>query len=79
MQHHSGARQWRHPCETCGNPDVGYRRMHSKISKNNHKYFISENRVGPEVTADELLDMVNRADGSVIVCNNCGVIREVDG
>lgn len=74
-----GAAQWRHPCEDCGNPDTGLRRMHSEVSRYNHEYFIDEDRVAEHVTADQLLAMLDRADGALIVCNNCNTIREVDG
>lgn len=75
----SGAAQWRVACEDCGNPDIDYRRMHSEVSRNNHEYFIEEERVPDSVTADQLLAMLERAAGAIIVCNNCGTIREVDG
>lgn len=45
MRHHSGARQWRVPCEECGNPVSDRKRMHSQVSKSNLSFFISERRV----------------------------------
>lgn len=76
--HHSGARQWRHPCD-CGNSEIGSRRMHSEVSKNNASYFISESRVGENISEDDLRGMLGRADGSLICCNHCGALRVVDG
>lgn len=77
-QHHSGARQWRVACSTCGKPEVEHLRMHSQVSQANAEYFISENRVGENVTEDQLRAMHDRADGALVVCNNCNTIREVD-
>jgi len=49
MRQHSGARQWRHPCQCLeGRRTPGStkeHRMHSQVSQANAEYFISEGRL----------------------------------
>lgn len=79
---HSGARQWRADCDCA--PDVAaerrtqkWERMHSQVSKANAKYFVSENRIDKDISQGELRQRVNQADGTVLVCNVCGKLKEV--
>lgn len=54
--------------------------MHSQVSKSNLSFFISEDRVDADVDEDDLrsrLDRADRRDEALVVCNNCGTIREV--
>jgi len=77
VRNHSGARQWRVACEDCGNPVSDRKRMHSQVSKSNLSFFISEDRVDDDIDEDDLRGRLERADGALVVCNNCGTIREV--
>lgn len=73
----SGARQWHVPCPECGPEKISTDlRMHSEVSGSNLKFFISEGRV--DVSRDELRERYEAADGTLVVCNNCGHIQEVD-
>lgn len=79
---HSGARQHRAECDCL--PEVAeerhsqpWVRMHSQVSKANHEFFISEGRVDDSLTAEDLLERWEEADGTLIVCNVCGSIKEV--
>jgi hypothetical protein len=76
--HHSGATQWRVICDHCGNPVSDCLRMHSQISKSNLTYFIEEDRLREDLDESDLLERYQRAAGALVVCNNCGTIREVD-
>jgi rubrerythrin len=51
--------------------------MHSQVSKANAKYFVSENRIDKDISQGELRQRVNQADGTVLVCNVCGKLKEV--
>lgn len=79
---HSGARQWRADCDCA--PDVAaerrtqkWERMHSQVSKANAKHFISEGRIDKDISQEGLRQRVNQADGTVLVCNVCGKLKEV--
>jgi len=76
--HHSGAQQWRVTCEYCGNPVSDRLRMHSQVSRANLSYFIEEDRLRRDLDESALLERYQRADGALVVCNNCGTIREVE-
>jgi hypothetical protein len=53
--------------------------MHSQVSGRNASYFISEGRLcRDDVDAGDLEEMVLETDGSIIVCNRCGRLKEVD-
>jgi len=67
----AGAKQWRIECphiderprETC---------MASEITANNKGHWARENRVPDGVDAEDLKDVLERADGdTVVVCNSC--------
>jgi len=80
---HSGARQWRHYFECLeGNRSPGSdkeHRMHSQVSQRNASYFISEDRLArDDLDAGDLEQMVRETDGSIIACNRCGRLKEVD-
>jgi len=80
---HSGARQWRHYCQCLeGNRSPGStkeHRMHSQVSVANASYFISEDRLRrDDLDAGDLEEMIRETDGSIIVCNRCGRLKEVD-
>jgi hypothetical protein len=51
--------------------------MHSEVSKSNLSFFISEGRVGDDIDEDDLRARLDRTDGALIACNNCGTLREV--
>lgn len=81
---HSGARQWRVDCEC--EPTVAeardhqpWQRMHSQVSQRNAEYFISEDRIREDLTEQELRRRHEQCDGSLVVCNVCGRIKEVTG
>lgn len=74
---HSGARQWRVKCE-CGLEDAEHLRMHSQVSQANLSYFITEDRLAADLTESELRSRYEEADGTLIVCNECGDLKEVD-
>jgi hypothetical protein len=83
MTVHSGARQWRHDCECA--PDVAaerthqeWERMHSQVSEANAEYFVSEERLEGELDAEDLREMVRETEGTMLACNVCGRIKEVD-
>lgn len=82
----SGARQWRHRCDC--HPEVAeerhsqhWERMHSEVSYNNKAYFISENRVGEDVTEADLKQLLEELESgeSLLCCNCCGALRVVGG
>lgn len=74
---HSGARQWRVACPECGPAKQSTdKRMHSQVSDANLSYFIDEGRV--DVSREALRRRFEAADGTLVVCNNCGHIREVE-
>lgn len=80
---HSGARQWRHECDCA--PDVAaeretqeWERMHSQVSEANAEHFVSEERLENELDAEDLREMVRETSGSIIACNVCGRIKEVN-
>jgi hypothetical protein len=80
---YSGARQWRHDCDCA--PEVAaertsqkWERMHSQISKANVGYFTKENRVDEDINHLELRRRHSKVEGTLIVCNVCGDIKEVD-
>ena len=80
---HSGARQWRHYCQCLkGSRSPGSskkHRMHSQVSVANASYVISEGRLRrDDLDAGDLTEMVQATDGSIIVCNSCGQLKEVD-
>jgi len=53
--------------------------MHSQVSGRNASYFISEDRLRrDDVDAGDLEEIVRETDGSIIVCNRCGRLKEVD-
>ena len=81
---HSGARQWRYDCDC--NPEVAearhsqeWQRMHSQVSRANAEYFITEDRLKCDINESELRRRVKNADGTPIVCNACGKLKEVSG
>jgi hypothetical protein len=51
--------------------------MHSQVSKGNAKYFISEGRIDTDISQGELRQRVTQTDGTVLVCNVCGALKEV--
>ena len=52
--------------------------MHSQVSQSNLSYFIDEDRLRKDLGENELRKRYARSDGALIVCNNCGTIREVE-
>jgi rubrerythrin len=79
----SGARQWRVDCDCA--PEVArqrhsqeWERMHSQVSKANAAYFIEEDRIDQDISEGELRKRVDQADGTIVVCNVCGTMREVE-
>jgi hypothetical protein len=53
--------------------------MHSQVSVANASYFISEDRLRrDDLDAGDLKGWVRETDGSIIVCNSCGQLTEVD-
>jgi len=83
MSLHSGARQWRHDCECA--PDVAaerttqeWERMHSQVSEANAEYFVTEERLEGKIDAEDLRKIVRETEGSILACNVCGRIKEVD-
>lgn len=52
--------------------------MHSQVSQANASYFISEDRLArDDLDAGDLEEMVRETDGNIIVCNQCGALKEV--
>jgi len=51
--------------------------MHSQVSQANLAYFLAEDRLREDLDEDALRERYQRADGVLVVCNNCGTIREV--
>lgn len=74
MRYHGGARQWRVVCDECGESTPGGKRMHSQVSRSNLTYFVEEGRV--DLSTAELRERHSETDGALLVCNNCGTIRE---
>lgn len=80
---HSGARQWRVECEC--RPELAeardtqeWERMHSQVSQANAKFFISEDRLrDDDWTPGQLKQRVQESDGTIVVCNVCGRLKEV--
>jgi len=80
----SGAAQWRAECTARCASEVAqqrrvnpWTRMHSEVSYNNREFFISENRVGDDMTAEALRELLDQHD-HVLVCNNCGAITAIN-
>jgi len=79
---HSGATQWRVDCDCL--PEVAearhtqpWERMHSQVSKRNAGYFIEEARLNGDFSKAELRRRVEQTDGTIVVCNSCGKLKEV--
>lgn len=54
--------------------------MHSQVSVANAEYFIDEDRLRrDDLDAAGLEAMVEDTDGSIICCNVCGRLKEVQG
>jgi hypothetical protein len=53
--------------------------MHSQVSERNAEYFISEDRLKSDLDEYDLRCRLEQADGTLVVCNVCGSLKEVDG
>jgi rubrerythrin len=78
----AGAQQWDttcncHPGLAAERHTQEWLRKHSEVTRNNHTYFIRENRVGEAVDAATLRSLLEQHD-HVLVCNVCGRIKGVD-
>jgi len=74
----AGAKQWRVKC-----PHVDDRpaetAMASEVSQNNKGYWAREGRVPDGVDAKQLGQILEDASGTIVVCNACRRVLELDG
>lgn len=76
-------RQWRHECpcaETVARErrPQPWMRMHSEVTVATADYFASGDRLHGDLDAAELAQLVRDAAGTVICCNVCGRLRQVE-
>ena len=73
-----GAKQWRVPC-----PHVDERPgevcMASEVTSSNRSHWRREDRIPDGIDASDLGDLLERASGTIVVCNSCRRVMELDG